>query len=100
MPSYHDEMIHRAPHVGLAFQSNNIMVWNMLRHVLHRGPGWSWIQAHAALMDGRGAYNSLKRHYLGESFAAHLRASADQVSDDSFFKMGKEISRLKGFVRI
>jgi hypothetical protein len=64
MPSYHEEMICQAPHTGLAYESNNIVVWNMLRHVFHGGPRWSWIQAHAASMDSRGAYNSMKRHYL------------------------------------
>jgi hypothetical protein len=80
MPSYNEEMIRRAPHNGLAYQSNNIMVWNMLPHVFHGGPGWSWIQARSALMDGRAAYNSMKRHYLGESFAARLHSSADQIN--------------------
>jgi hypothetical protein len=51
MPSYNEKMIRRAPHTGLAFQSNNIMVWHLLRHIFHGGPGLSWIQAHAASMD-------------------------------------------------
>jgi hypothetical protein len=60
--------------VDLGFQSDCIMVWNMLCHVFHGGPGWSWIMAHQTTMDGGGGYNSMKRHYLGESFAARLRS--------------------------
>jgi hypothetical protein len=36
-------------------------------------------------MDGRGAYLSMKHHYLGESFAAWLHSTADQVIGDAFF---------------
>jgi hypothetical protein len=41
--------------------------------------------ANQATMVGRGGYNSMKRHYLSELFAARLCASADQVIDDSFY---------------
>jgi hypothetical protein len=69
-PSYHDDMIRRAPHSGISYHTDNNTVWNMIRAVLHGRPGWGWIQSHQNEMDGRGANNSLKKHYFGESFAA------------------------------
>jgi hypothetical protein len=85
-PTYFKDMIRRAPHIGLVYQTDNVTVWNVLRQIFHGGPGWGWIQMHQHTMDGRSAYLSMKRHYLGESFTARLRSSADQVIDDAFLR--------------
>jgi hypothetical protein len=84
-PTYYEDMIHQAPHTGLIYQSDNVAVWNVLRQIFHGGPGWNWIQMYQLTMDGRSAYLSMKRHNLGESFAALLRSTADQVIDEAFF---------------
>jgi hypothetical protein len=78
-------MICRAPHFGLFYQSDNIMVWNVVRHVFHGGPGWSWIQDYQVEMDSRSAYMSVKTHYLGESFSSPLRSNADAILCDVFY---------------
>jgi hypothetical protein len=78
-------MIHWAPHCGLFYQSDNIMVWNRVCHVFHRGPGWSWIQDYQVEMDGRSGYMSVKTHYLGDSFSSRLRSNADAILRDVFY---------------
>jgi hypothetical protein len=85
IPTYNDDMIRRAPHYGIAYQSDNIMAWHVVRHLFHGGPGWSWIQDYQFTMDGHAAYMSVKTHYLGESFASRLRSNADAVLCDCFY---------------
>jgi ribosomal protein L30/L7E len=36
-----EEMITRGPHIGIHYKEDNDEVWQMIRHVTHRGPGWS-----------------------------------------------------------
>lgn len=84
-PSYSLEMIQRAPHVGSFFQRDSVAVWNVIRHVTHEGPAWSWVQSFVRTCDGRAAYFAMKQHYLGESFTARLRANADRLMDSTFY---------------
>lgn len=85
LPSYSEEMIQRAPHDGIYYQQDNKLVWDVIRHVTHEGPGWSWVQAFQRTRDGRAAYLSIKSHYLGESFTARLRSNADQLMENTFY---------------
>jgi hypothetical protein len=78
-------MIRRAPHFGIAYQRDNIMVWHVVRHLFHGGPGWSWIQDYQFTMDGCAAYMSVKTHYLGESFSLRLRSNADAILHYCFY---------------
>lgn len=79
------DMIERGPHVGIYFQEDNRNVWEVIRHVTHGGPGWSWVNSYQRDRDGREAYMAIKRHYLGESFTARLRAKADEVMEKAFY---------------
>lgn len=85
IPTYTLEMIRRGPHTGTFYQRDNVTVWNVVRHVTHEGPAWSWVNSYLRTCDGRQAYLALKQHYLGESFTARLRANADRVIDQTFF---------------
>lgn len=86
LPSYALEMIRRAPHTGAFYQRDNVAVWNVIRHVTHEGPAWSWVQQYVCTCDGRSAYYfAMKQHYLGESFTARLRANADRLMDSTFY---------------
>lgn len=85
LPSYLLEMISRAPHAGSFFQRDNVAVWNVICHVTHEGPAWSWVQSYVRTCDGRAVYFAMKQHYLGESFTARLRANADRLMDSTFY---------------
>jgi hypothetical protein len=85
VPTFDLEMIERGPHTGAYYQRDNISVWNVIRHVTHEGPGWSWVKEYQRGCDGRSAYQAMKRHYLGDQFVARLRASADNVLDTAFY---------------
>jgi hypothetical protein len=67
LPTYTQEMIRRAPHTGVYFREAQKTVWSVIRLVTHGGPGWNWVQSFAASQDGRNAFLSMKRYYLGES---------------------------------
>jgi hypothetical protein len=85
LPSPHEEMIARGTHTGVYYQQDNNEVWQMLRHVTHGGPGWSWVQSCQRNCDGRQAYMAIKTHYLGESYSARIRAQADNVIENSYY---------------
>jgi hypothetical protein len=85
LPTPNEEMISRAPHVGIYYQQDNKDIWQMIRHVTHGGPGWSWVQAHQRACDGRQAYLAIKAHYLGESYSARIRAQADNIIETSYY---------------
>jgi hypothetical protein len=84
-PSFHEEMIARAPHTGPNYHLNNRAVWDLIRHVCHGGPAWEWVSMFACAFDGRSAYLSLKTHYLGETFQALVLAQADKKLDKTFY---------------
>jgi hypothetical protein len=85
LPTLHDELVRRTRHGDQYYRQDQIEVWNMLRHVAHGGPGWSWISTYARRQDGREAYLSFKRHYLGESFTARTVAAADKTLETIFY---------------
>jgi uncharacterized membrane protein YgcG len=85
LPTLHAELVRRTRHDDQYYRQDQIEVWNMLRHVAHGGPGWSWISTYARQQDGREAYLSFKRHYLGESFTARTVAAADRTLETIFY---------------
>ena len=85
LPTLHAELIRRTRHDDEYYRQDQIEVWNMLRHVTHGGPGWNWISVYARRQDGREAYLSFKRHYLGESFTARTVAAADRTLETIFY---------------
>jgi hypothetical protein len=85
LPTYHEEMVLRAPHVGQYYQDDNIQVWNIVRNICHDGPGWNWISAFARSQNGRAAYVALKTHYLGDSYRARIRSMADAKLDTAYY---------------
>jgi hypothetical protein len=85
LPTPQEEMIARGPHNGVYYQQDNNEVWQMIRHVTHGGPGWSWVQSFQRTCDGRQAYLVIKTHYLGESYSARIRAQADNIIETAFY---------------
>jgi hypothetical protein len=60
LPTLLDEMVARGPHFGQYYQPDNIEVWQVIRHVKHGGPGWSWVQEFQRTSNGRLAYLAIK----------------------------------------
>jgi hypothetical protein len=85
MPSTTEEMIERGPHTGMYYEIDNKEVWQMIRHVTHGGPGWSWVQSHQRTTNGRQAYLAIKTHYLGESYSTRIRAAADSTIESAYY---------------
>jgi hypothetical protein len=85
MPSYHEEMIRRGDHQGAAYQRDNVALWNVISHMTHGGFAWNWVSSYERSRNGRGAYTALKAHYLGESYQARIRSSADAILQKTFY---------------
>jgi hypothetical protein len=97
------EMIRRAPHTGVCFREAQKSVWSVIRHVTHNGPGWNWVQSFANGQDGRNAFLSMKRYYLGESYTRSIKLSVENTLSTAFyngqvrtFKFGDYVDKLKG----
>jgi uncharacterized membrane protein YgcG len=103
LPTYTQEMIRRAPHTGVYFREAQRVVWGIIRHVTHGGPGWNWVQSFATTQDGRNAFLSMKRYYLGESYTRRIKLSAENTLSTSFYngqvrtsRFGDYVDKLKG----
>lgn len=88
-PNMVTELIRRTRHDGEYYAQDNKAVWSLIRTVMHPGPGWSWVQPYAKTQNGRMAYLAIKKHYLGESFQARIKATADKIVDTAYYD-GKE----------
>ena len=84
-PTRREELVRRARHDIPASQDDSQAVWTIIRTMCHGGPAWSWVQIHARTQDGREAYFSLKRHYLGPSYQAKIKARADKILETTFY---------------
>jgi hypothetical protein len=100
VPTFDAEMIERGRHVGPHFQRDNIALWNIIRHVSHEGPRWSWVNQYQRTCDGRQAYQAMKRHYLGDPFVARLRATADNTMETAFTTESQERLLLRNIVNL
>jgi len=85
LPTLHEELIRRTRHVGLPWEQDKTEVWRMIRHVTHGGPGWNWVSRFARSKNGRDAYFSFKKHYLGDTYVQRTVANADRTLETLFF---------------
>lgn len=84
-PSYIEEMVRRAPHGTPQYETDNALVWNVIRHVTHGGPAWNWVSRFARTSNGRDAYIALKTHYLGSAYQLRIRALADSRIETAYY---------------
>jgi hypothetical protein len=84
-PSYREKMVMRGDYNHAAYINDNIAVWNAICHTTHGGIAWSWVSQFDRSMDGQGVYQALKSHYLGTSYQARIKASADAVFTKMYF---------------
>ena len=97
-PTILAEMIRRAPHTGPTYATDNLAVWDVVRHITHDGPGWGWVQPFARSRNGRAAYQALRTHYLGDAFQSRLRAKADQTLESVYYDGAKRNFTYERFI--
>lgn len=85
LPTYVEEMIRRAPHGTPQYETDNQLVWNVVRQITHGGPAWNWVSRFARNSNGRDAYIALKTHYLGNAYQLRIRALADSRIETAFY---------------
>lgn len=79
------EMVDRAPHVGTAFQADNIAVYGIIKNVLRDTVGEPWITDYATTRNGRGAFIALTTRYLGDRQSSTIAESAEQELSSRFY---------------
>ena len=90
MPDFTSEMVRRGDHTDDSYQLDNTTVWTIIRHVTHRGQGWSWVSKYARSTNGRAAYFALIAHYLGDSYVSRKRSNADKIMKPPFMMANPE----------
>ncbi len=43
-PSFDEEMIRRASHVGTSYNIDNKALWGIIFQIRHGGPAWNWVK--------------------------------------------------------
>ena len=76
-PTYDLELIRRAEHGGEIYNSNNELIWNMVRSVTHGTDAWAFVKSFSRARDGRGAISALKTQFMGTSHVNKLKLDAD-----------------------
>ena len=79
LPTIDDEMIRRAPHTTDSFHVDSATVWNVVRHVTHDGPGWTWVSSYNRSQNGRDAFIALRSHYQGDAYRNNLKIKAENT---------------------
>jgi hypothetical protein len=82
-PTLIDKMVSRGPLFGQYYQPGNIEVWQVVRHVTHGGPHWSWVQEFQQTRNGGLAYLAISIHYLGELYSSRISSFSDGESTSS-----------------
>jgi hypothetical protein len=72
-----EEMVARMPHTHIAFQEDNIKVWEIIQASLHETEAFNWIKQSERHRNGCAAYLVLMTHYLGTSKNESLQSQAD-----------------------
>ena len=82
--SVEDEMIARNPHGTVTYRADNKKVWEIVSAICQETQAYTWIQDFDRRKDGRGAYFTLQRHYLGQAKANNTLSSAETTLDTTF----------------
>ena len=69
----------------MEFPQDTIKVWDVIRHIYHGGPAWSWVSRYARQDNGRDTYLALKGHYLGEAYISRMHTRADKMMKTAFY---------------
>jgi hypothetical protein len=55
-----EEMIARGPYIGIHYKEDNNEVQQMICHIMHGGPGWSWVKGFQRTSNVWQAYLAIK----------------------------------------
>ena len=64
-PSLKAKLVACTEHDGEGYSADNEHVWTIMQEAIMNGPGWAYIRSFARGKDGRKAWKSLSKHYLG-----------------------------------
>jgi len=84
-PTFDLELIRRAEHDNETYNSNNELVWNMVRAVTHGTDAWAFVKSYSRTKDGRGAMLALKRQFMGTSHVNKLKLDADATLESIYW---------------
>jgi hypothetical protein len=73
------------PHTHMAYQEDNIAVWDIICTSIHATEALSWIKRCERRRNGRAAYIALTSHYLGDAKNEALRNAADNKILNTFY---------------
>ena len=81
-----ESMKTRTVHFGQGFKIDNRTVWNKLKVVLLDKPGYNHISQFNATRNGRAAWKALITYFEGEHYKQHLRETAFQKLQTTFYR--------------
>ena len=81
-----ESMKTRTVHFGEGYKVDNRTVWNKLKVVLIDKPGYNHISQFNATRNGRSAWMALITYYEGEHYKQHLRETAFQKLQTTFYR--------------
>jgi hypothetical protein len=90
-PVVQDEMIRRSPHVDAldepteAYKQDNRRVWTLLAELTSDHKCWTYMKPYSRTRDGRGAFLSLKGHYLGINSVNAMASKAETKIRDAVY---------------
>jgi hypothetical protein len=97
--SEYQRVIWSAPHVGLAYETDNRQVYRLYKHAMIGTEGWAWFNQ-TPDGDGRAAHIHLTDHYLGTAETSRRAAEAEaqlarlHYKNEASFPFEKYITRL------
>ncbi len=84
-PDFNEDLRTRARHDGCFWKADNTAVWPFLHSKCHGTTAWTTISIHEKEADGRKAYLSLIRQYMGPDIQRVLACRAEQFLEHAHF---------------
>lgn len=84
-PTHEDELIWGTPHGDAMYNSNNAMVWNVVRHMMHGTEAWSFVKMFSNTLNGRDALISFHSQHLGTGHVSKIMLNADKTLETIFW---------------
>jgi len=75
-PDEHDQMVYLTPHVGVAYNRDNGVVYDELKALLINSPAFTWIRPNDRTRNGRAAWKALLAHYEGTTEQNRIKEAA------------------------
>ena len=95
-----DEMIRRAPHLGMIYQSDNEKVWEIMAAITRDYDCWTYVKPAQRARDGRQAYQRLFNHYLGPNNVDNLASATEKHLEMTTYQGEKKRWNFERYVRV